>query len=333
MTQWLLQSGNVVFRICLLLMAAWGSLAVLYSNLPAILRPWLAVVFALCSLVALAGRYSDWRSRTAFLAVFAALLIWWLCMPPSNNRNWQPDVALLPWAEVSGNRVIVHNIRNCDYRSESNYTVHHYDKTFDLAALESVDLSVVYWGVPYIAHTMLSFSFGDGSVVCISIETRKEIGEAYSTIKGFFRQYELTYVVADERDLIGLRTNYRGEQVYLYRLNESADLVQIVFLDYLQKINALKTRPEWYNALTDNCTTSIRSRKAPFSPDLHLDWRIVVNGFLDEMLYEKHALDTRLPFAELKKRSRINERAFGRDKSPDFSRLIRIGQPGTDTSR
>ena len=145
-----------------------------------------------------------------FLAAFAVVLVWWLLMPPSNSRNWQPDVAVLPWADIQGNRVTIHNIRNCDYRSETDYTVRHYDKTFDLAKLKSVDLSLVYWGSPYIAHTMLSFGFEGDGYVCFSIETRKEIGEAYSTVKGFFRQYELTYVVADERDLIGLRTNYRG---------------------------------------------------------------------------------------------------------------------------
>jgi len=249
-------------------------------------------------------------------------------MPPSNSRNWQPDTAVLPWADIQGTRVTIHNIRNCSYRSETDYTVRHYDRTFDLSGLKSLDLSLVYWGSPYIAHTMLSFGFEGGGFVCFSVETRKEVGEAYSTVKGFFRQYELTYVVADERDLIRLRTNYRGEQVYLYRLRESADLIRKVFLDYLRKVNSLKDRPEWYNALTDNCTTSIRVTTAPYNPDARLDWRIIVNGFMDEMLYERQAVDTGLPFPELKKRSLINERAKGLDTSPDFSQLIREGLPG-----
>jgi hypothetical protein len=180
---------------------------------------------------------------------------------------------------------------------------------------------------------MLSFGFGEDGIVCFSAETRKETGEEYSTIKGFFRQYELTYVVADERDLIGLRASYRGEQVYLYRLNESADLVRKVFLDYLREMNSLKDRPEWYNALTGNCTTSIRIHNAPYNPDSRLDWRIIVNGFIDEMLYERKAVDTSLPFPELKKRSLINERAKDMDKSPDFSKVIRIGLPGMELNR
>jgi hypothetical protein len=311
-------------------MAGWGTLAILYSNLPALLRPWIAAIFGVGSLVAIVGRYSSLQSRLGFLAVFAAVLVWWLFMPPSNSRNWQPDVALLPWADIQGERVVIHNIRNCDYRSETDYTVRHYDRTFNLDGLKSVDLALVYWGSPYIAHTMLSFCFEGEGIVTFSVETRKEIGEAYSSIKGFFRQYELTYVVADERDLIGLRTNYRGEQVYLYRLHESADLVRKVFLDYLREANSLKERPQWYNALTGNCTTSFRITTAPYNPDARLDWRLIANGFIDEMLYERGAVDTSLPFPELKKRSLINARAKTVDKSPDFSKLIRVGLPGME---
>jgi len=311
----------------------WATLAILFSNMPGPLRPWIAVIFAVFSLLALVGRYSNRRSRIGFLVIGAVVLVWWLFIPPSNTRNWQPDVALLPWADIQGTRVTIHNIRNCDYRSETDYTVHHYDKTFDLTTLKSFDLSLIYWGFPYIAHTMLSFGFEGNGIVCFSIETRKEIGEQYSTIKGFFKQYELTYVVADERDLIGLRTNYRGEQVYLYRLNASTDFVRSVFLDYLREVNSLKDRPEWYNALTGNCTTGIRSHATPYNPDAYLDWRIIVNGFVDEMLYERKAVDTSLPFPELKKRSLINERATGMDKSPVFSQRIRSGLPGKELNR
>jgi hypothetical protein len=242
-------------------------------------------------------------------------------------------VALLPWADIRGSSVTIHNIRNCDYRSETDYTVRHYDRTFDLAGLKSLDLTLIHWGSPYIAHTMLSFGFEGGGFVCFSVETRKEVGEGYSTIKGFFRQYELTYVVADERDLIGLRTNYRGEQVYLYRLNASADLIRNIFLDYLLEVNSLKDHPEWYNALTGNCTTSIRINKAPYNPDARFDWRIILNGSIDEMLYGRRAIDTTLPFPELKELSLINGRAKNQDKSPNFSQLIRTGLPGKELFR
>jgi hypothetical protein len=311
-------------------MAGWAILAIQFSNLPGFLRPWIAAIFAISSLTALVGRFSSRRTWLVFVAAFAVVMAGWLLMLPSNSRNWQPDVALLPFADIKGSMVTIHNVRNCDYRSETDYTVRHYDRTYDLNSLKSVDLSLVYWGSPYIAHTMLSFGFSDGGVVCISAETRKEAGEAYSSIKGFFRKYELTYVVADERDLIGLRTGYRGELVYLYRLEESADLVRQVFLDYLREVNSLVDHPRWYNALTGNCMTGFRINTAPYNPDSRVDWRLVVNGSIDEMLYEGKAIYTGLPFAELKKRSLINPRAIGQDKFPDFSQRIRVGLPGME---
>jgi len=252
-------------------------------------------------------------------------------MPPSNDRDWQPDLATLAWAEIVGDKVTIHNIRNCDYRTETDFTCHYYDKTFDLSKLKGVDFYLVYWGSPSIAHTMMSFDFEGQGNVCFSIETRKQKGQEYSTVKGFFRQYEIIYIVADERDLVRLRTNYRekgkGEDVYLYHLNTTPVFAREVFLSYLREVNSLKARPEWYNALTENCTTSIRKHTMPYNPKARLDWRIIVNGYIDEMLYERGMIDTNLPFAELKKLSYINPRAKAADKDPAFSKLIRVGLP------
>ena len=267
-----------------------------------------------------------------FLAAFILVLVYWSLMPPSNNRDWQPDLTLLPWAEISGDTVTIHNIRNNDYRTETDFTVRHYDQTFDLKKLRNVDFFLVYWGSPKIAHTMMSFNFEDQGNVCFSIETRKEKGEDYSTVKGFFRQYEVTYVVADERDLVRLRTNYReqgkGEDVYLYRLIASPEAQRKVFLSYLNEVNRLKDHPEWYNALTGNCTTSIRKHTMVYNPKARLDWRMIVNGYIDEMIYERGAIDRNLSFAELKKRSYINPKAQAADQDPDFSQRIRQGIPG-----
>ena len=174
MKQTFKEFGEIFVRFCFLLMAAWATLAILFSALPDFLQRWLAGIFAIGSLIALVGRFSNRMTLLGFLAGFVAVLAWWLFMQPSNSRNWQPDVAVLPWAEINGSRVTIHNIRNCEYRSETDYTVRHYDKTFDLATLKSVDLSLVYWGSPYIAHTMLSFGFDGEGVVCFSIETRRK---------------------------------------------------------------------------------------------------------------------------------------------------------------
>ena len=280
----------------------------------------------------LAMGHPRWRGRVmvAFLLLFVVLLLWWSAMKPSNHRDWQSDVAVLADATIDGDRITVHNIRNFDYRSETDFTPAYYDKTFDVSKLEGVDVIASYWMGPAIAHIFLSFSFEGGDHLAISIETRKERGEGYSTVRGFFRQYELYYVVADERDLIRVRTNYRKdppEDVYVYRVNGPAENGRRVFLQYIEKINALKDRPEWYNTLTTNCTTAIwmHTRINPGHPPL--SWKILASGYVPEYLYETGRLDNGLPFAEIRRRAQVNARARAADKAADFSRQIRAGSP------
>jgi Domain of unknown function (DUF4105) len=311
-------------------MILWGALAIAYSNVSsASLRTTLSWAFALGSIAVLLFLRPRRRAMGVFLTVFAGVLLWWLSIPPSQDRDWQPDVAVLPSAEFDGDRVTIRNIRNNDYRTETDYTVRYYDKTFDLSKLRTADLFISFWGSPYIAHTIMSFGFGGDDYVAISIETRKTKDEEYSAIKGFFKQYELIYIVSDERDVVRLRTNYRGEDVYLYRLNARPELVREVFRDYFTYINHLKEQPEWYNALTHNCTTAIRGHVVPYTVVRSWpSWKLLVNGYLDGRLYEVGAVDRSLPFAELKARSRITERAKAADGAPDFSLRIRAGLPG-----
>ncbi len=315
--------SRLIIGIMVVLLAVWGVLAIWFSQLPLPVRILSASVYGLGMLLLPLLLRPRYRGVLASLALFAVVVGWFFSIPPANNRDWQPDVALLPFAEVRGNLVTIHNIRNCDYRSETDYTCHYYDRTFDLATLKSVDLFLVHWGSPHIAHPMVSFGFDNGGYVSFSIETRKEKGEEYSAVRGFFRNYELTYVVADERDVVRLRTNYRNEDVHLYHLLVTPNLARNAFLSYLSQVNRLHDRPQWYNALTDNCTTNIRGHTAPYNPQAKLDWRIFINGTLDEMLYERGTVDRSLPFAELKQRSYLNPVARAVGSDPDFSRRIR----------
>jgi hypothetical protein len=264
---------------------------------------------------------------------FVALLLWWLQLKPTNNRPWQADLAETPWGEVDGDKITLHNFRACDYRTESDYTCRWLTKTVDLAQLRGLDLAITYWGSEYIAHPILSFQFGDKDFVAVSIETRKEKGEGYSSILGFFRQYELAYVFAGERDLIRLRTNYRkGEEVYLFHTDAGTQWARELFLDYVKRANELHQKPQWYNALTRNCTTVIFASMAdigrlPAGTSLH-NWRTILNGRGDEMLYKGGNLAGNLPFPELKESAHINEAARQADQDPDFSLRIREGRPG-----
>jgi len=253
------------------------------------------------------------------------LLGWWSTLRPSNDRKWQPDVARPPTAEIEGDRLTIHKVRNFDYRSETDFTERWETRTYDLSKIDRLDFFMSYWGSPSIAHTIMSWAFTDGQHIAISIETRKEVGESYSPVAGFFRQYELYYVVADERDVIRLRTNYRGEQVYLYPLRTPRDRVRKSLLQYVESFDDLAQTPEFYNAGTGNCTTTIRTNMEHMGISMPFDWRYLVNGYLNELLYEQNVIDTSIPLAQQKEANNIDARAKAADKDPDFSIRIRDG--------
>jgi hypothetical protein len=326
----------------LTVITGWGVLAIYYSDLNTMeLRVALAALFGVLGLATIASlvqrRWRRW-ALAGFALSFAVLLGWWGSITPSNDRNRKPEVAVLPYATMDGNRVTVHNIRNFDYRSETDFTPAYYDKTFDLDKLESVDLVASYWTGPAIAHVFLSFGFGANDYLAISIERRDERGEDYSTVKGLFKQYELFYVVADERDVIRLRTNYRRdppEDVFLYRVQGTRENGLRVLREYLREINSLRVRPQFYNTLATNCTGNIWLHARVNPGHVPYSWKVLASGYVPEYLYEQGRLDTRLPFAELKRRGHINALAQAADQAPDFSTRIRarLTEPVSPTSR
>ncbi len=322
------------FAVCfiLILAVAWAAAALYldgpFHRFPAVLSlAFLAVVMGI--LIRARPRV---RAVGLCFGLFAVVVAWWLTLKPSNDRPWLRDVAQTPWAEVRGDHVVIHNVRNFDYITETDYKPDWETRTLDLSKLQSLDLFMNYWGSPAIAHTILSFEFADSPPIAISIETRKQNGQSYSALLGFFRQYSLIYVIGDERDLVRVRTNYRkGEDLYLYRTRSTPEMARGIFLDYLKTANDLHDHPQWYNALTSNCTTDIRPHLM-VGGDLHVpwDWRILINGYADQMAYERGHLAGDLPFDELKRRAHINDAARAADQSPDFSRRIRLGRPGFD---
>ena len=315
-------------------LTGWGVLAIYFGDShTALLQTLLAGGFGLAGGATLIGLwFARWRRRilAIYSVLFAVVLTWWYSIAPSNDRTWMADVARLPYAVIEGERITVHNIRNIRYRTEHDFTVAYYDKTYDLDKLESVDLYAVYWMGPAIAHTIISFGFGGQDYLAVSVEARKQQGEGYSTIKGFFRQYELIYVVADEQDVIRLRTNYRKhppEDVYRYTLQGSPEIARNFFLEYMRTINALKKHPRFYNTLTSNCTNviwmhaQVNPQRIPFS------WKVLASGYAPEYLYEMGRLDTSLPLTELTRRGYVNPLAQALDAEADFSQRIRTAPP------
>ena len=327
-------AGIALLGLLMLGLSGWGVLALHYwDHANPKLRDALAAAWAFASLALIVGfslRRWRWRSLAAFTALFGLLLLAWSAIQPSNDRAWVPENAVLAYADIDGERITLHNIRNFNYRTDTDFTPAYYDRTFDLRQLDSVDMFTVYWAGPAIAHVFLSFGFTDGSHVAFSIETRREKGQAYSSIAGFFRQYTLYYVVGDERDIVRVRTNYRHdptERVYLYRLRGSEANAQRLFLEYLRRINSLKEHAEWYNTLTSNCTNSIWLLTRLNPGHVPYSWKILLSGHLPEYLYEQGRLDTSVPFAELQRRAYINPLAQAADQAEDFSQRIRAAQP------
>ena len=313
------------FVIALLL--AWPA-AALYFDLPlAHLRVAAAIVYLL-GMGALLCLAPGKAARFVVTLVGCVLVAgWWLTLKPSNNEPWQPDVSHTATIDVEQGHATIHNFRQCDYRAEFDYTCRWSTQTVNLADIRGVDLFMDYWGSPWIAHTILSFDLGAGQHVAFSIETRKQVGQSYSAVRGFFRQYTLISVVSDERDVVRLRTNYRkGEDLYLFHTRATAAFAQRLFTSYVALTNHLAQQPQWYNAITHNCTTEIYTFQAMRGQPY--DWRILLNGKADRMLYDDGDLAGDVPFKTLKTRAYINPAAKKANDDPDFSTKIRVGRPG-----
>jgi len=318
---------RAVLWFLLFIAGLWCALALYYSNLPGVFRPLAAAVFVILSVFALCFLKPRQYGGLSFTGLVAAVAVYWLLIPPSNDRPWRKDVAVLAHADVKGNLVTLHNIRNFDYRTTTNFDVRYYDKTFDLDKLRTVDFYMSFWAPMPFCHTMVSFGFEGGEFLCVSIETRPKENQAYSPLAACFKQFELIYVVGDERDLVRLRTNIRDETVYLYHIQTTAGGMRRFFLRYCDRINDLYARPEWYCTLTRNCTTDIPRRDGRAYGLLPESWKIIINGFVDRFLWRTGSLDQSVPLDELRKLGHINTRGQNAGDAPDFSRRIRESIP------
>jgi hypothetical protein len=278
--------------------------------------------------MALVNRLPEpFRRAIALLACACALAFASGCagFAPSNERGWVADHELLAYADLRGDQAEVHNIRNCEYTSDEDFVLRYYDKTFDLNQVRSVDFIIVpFADLPQIAHVMLSFGFDNDEYVCVSVEIRREKGEEYSPVAGFLRKYELMYVVGDERDLIQLRTIHRLDDVYVYRTRATREQARMLFADMLNRANKLNREPEFYNTLTNNCTTNVVNHINKLWPNrIAYNVQLVLPGYSDRMAYELGLLDTDKSFEETRAAARVNRLAYEHRNSPKFSALIR----------
>lgn len=305
----------------------WGNQAVRYSNLPGeTFRKVAGMTYTLGTLGLFLFLPSLWKAGVGFLGVSGLLVVWWLFIPASNDREWEPDLAREAWGTIEGDLVTIHDIRDFDWGSATDdYVVKYYDDTFDLRLIDEVDLVICYWDEQRaIAHTILSFGFSDGKRVAVSIEIRREKGESYDTLKGIFKQYELVYVVASETDVIKVRTNERGEEVYLYPTRATPDQARALFLSYVHRMNELHEHPEFYHTIFNNCTTNIVDHVNQVMPTpLPFQKKILLNGYSDELAYDMDWLDDSVPYDDLRRSHFISKMAQAAGDAPDFSTRIR----------
>jgi hypothetical protein len=310
--------------------AAWAALALWYQAPGGQLLKTVSVVlwiaFSLGVLAAL------WQGRAAlgvviFAAGFCAVLLWWRQIAPTNDRSWPDDVAQISTGTVEGSRVTLHNVRNFDWRSNDDYTQRWETRVYDLDKLNGVDMIMSYWNGEAIAHMLVSFGFDDGQHVAFSVEIRRDKHETYSELGGFFKRFELSIIAADERDVIRVRTNVRGEDDYLYRIRMPLSAMRSLFLGYIAQANGLVDTPRFYNTITTNCTTLVYHMLKRIIGGLPLDYRVLLTGYLPAYVYKVGGLDPRHTLTELRALGHITERARNAGASESFSADIRRGIP------
>jgi hypothetical protein len=282
-------AGAIYFDVCRA--ANWGR--------------WVALGWVVGVIVIFAVWQPLWQPLVALAGAEALFFVWWFRQRPSNDRDWDPGVAVLSRAVLDGETVTIENVRNFEYRSLDDFTPRYETRKVHLANLESVDVIFFNWRSTWMGHPVLVFDFGVDGRLCMSIEARMRKGQVYSLLRSLYRQQELIFLVADERDVILRRTKYsQGQDALLYRLNTEPDELRAVFLDYVSAVNGLYVTPRWYHGLCTNCTTSFY--RLPSRPARY-DWRVLLNGQLDQALYKDGRLDRTLPLPELRRIVSLND--------------------------
>jgi hypothetical protein len=330
MSRILLYVAVTIVALAILLATVWASLALRYRlPLGESTRTGIAILFALAGLAAAIALYTRFRlvALLAYAIMIAVVLTWWSTIRPAEHANWAPDVARQVTGEIDGDRLTLTNVRNFDWQNGEEATERWDTRSYDLGKIRSLDLFMSYWAGPEMAHVIFSFGFEGGDYLAWSVEVRRRKGGEFSPVADLFKSNPLVIVAADERDVVRVRSNRRGEDVQLYRMRTPPERARRLLAEYVEDANRLAVVPEFYNSITTNCTTTVVKMMRAVDAPVPLDWRLIVNGYLPDYAYAHGALDTRVPLSELKAASHIDERAHAADGAPDFSTRIRAGVP------
>lgn len=311
-------------------LAAWAAMA-LWFRFPA--PEWARVAaagaFALIAIATVAAVFTrrGWAALAVFGLAFGGVAIWWNTVQPPADGDWAPDVARQTTGTLNGDILTISDVRDFDWRTEDDFAARWSPRSYDLSRLKTLDLFLIYWAGPQMAHLIMSFGFDGGEQLAWSVEIRREKNGQYSPVADAFKTDAIVYLATTERDSVRLRSNVRGEDARLYRLRTSPERARALLLEYVAGANELAKRPAFYNSITTNCTTAVAKLIRAAGGTLPFDWRLIVNGYLPGYLYDRGAVVTAIPLSQLMALARIDERAKAADGSPDFSRLIRVGVP------
>ncbi|MFS8111843.1 DUF4105 domain-containing protein [Rhizobium jaguaris] len=320
----------VLLAIIVALAVTWASLALWYRlPVPEFARGFAAGLFALFGVFTIIALFGPWRFKAilTFAAAFALVLVWWNTIKPVEDASWAPDVARQVTGEFNGDLLTLTNVRDFDWHSSTDFIERWTTRTYDMSKVRTVDLFMSYWAGPEIAHVIFSFGFEGGEQLPWSIEVRRRAGGAFSPLADLFKSNPLVIIAADERDVVGVRSNFRGEDVQIYRLKASPEQARALLREYVADANALAATPVFYNSLTSNCTTTVFKMIRVAGDRIPFDWRLIVNGYLPDYAYDHGALDTSVSLAELRTVAHIDQRARDDGLSPNFSKSIRVGVP------
>ena len=320
----------LIILLVLLPAGVWGILA-LQARLPFGIALKTAAIglftAAMITAIILMWKHQHLLMLAVLTITWGLLLGWWATILPRADRDWQPDMARIADARIAGDVLTVANVRNFTWRSDDDFDVRWETRRYNLSQLTGANLFLSYWAGESIAHAIVSFDFADSDPLAFSIEIRKEKGESYSTLAGFFKSYELALIAADERDVVKVRSTVRHEDVRLYRLDIQRATALGLLDQYVMLSRAMTAAPRWYNTLTDNCTTVIFGMARRLDPKVDFNWRILLPGRLPEYLRAHEFVTRSVPLDTLVARARIGDRAAAPPPDPGFSARIREGVP------
>ena len=329
---------HFIFSIFVVLSSVWVCLAIWVQQLGGWLISRICIGIWIAFALSILGVYfthffSRRKDILIYIMTFSLSLFWYFNIPAHQNLDWSPDGSRILNYERHGDVITLHNIRNFNWKTETEFDEQWDTRTFNLNEIEGVNILTSYWMGPQIAHTLVSFDFKNQKPLVFSLEIRKEKSENFSAIGGFFRQFELSLIAADEKDIVYTRTNVRGEQVYFFPIIMAEKERKELFLEYLKKSDELRKKPKWYNTLTSNCTTLVFDMIQAIEPHkLPRDYRLLASGYLPNYLYDLGALDQKWDMKQWYQHAYLNPKTqefshFKYPSSQNFSKVIRLGLP------